>query len=127
MEKTYNNHLYEISIFEDNYKKIKEVYENPKTLLDDPNGEEIYWVNKFIKEAQIDIMTSGRIGKGILDAIMTLPEKLQEVIITQSVLQANNSNGYISLVENDINKKISEDKSVKLMLNTMVGVKKEND
>lgn len=125
-EKSLRNTKYEIGIMEANYSKIKAVHENPQALLDDETGEEIYWVNKFIKEAQIDIMTGGRIGKGVLDAIMSLPEHLQQVIITQSISQAANNNGFISAAENTVIEKIKEKKEVQLMLNTIVGAKVED-
>jgi len=125
LEKTIKNHEYEIKILEDNFKKIKANYENPQDLLDDETGEEIYWVNKFIKEAQIDIMTTGRIGKGVLDAIMMLPDKLQEIIIQQAINQSTNSNCYISMNEDTIIEKIKENKKTSLMLNTLVGEKRE--
>lgn len=127
-EKTLRNNIYEIEIMEENFLKIKARYANPQSLLDDETGEEIYWINKFIKEAQIDIMTSGRIGKGVLDAIMSLPENLQQVVINNAIMQAANNNGYISGTENDIISKIKENKEVKLMLNTVIGEKiKEKD
>jgi len=121
--KTIRNHEYELKVFEDNYNTLKQRIPNTKELLDDETGEEIYWVNKFIKEAQIDIMTGGRIGKGVLDAIMMLPEQLQEIIVKNAITQANNSNGYISSSENNIINQIKESKEVSLMLNTLVGQK----
>ena len=124
-KKTLRNNVYEIGIMEENYKKLKSVHDNPQALLDDETGEEIYWVNKFIKEAQIDIMTGGRIGKGVLDAIMALPENLQQVIITNAISQAANNNGYISSTENDVIAKIKDSKKVQLMLSTVVGEKIE--
>jgi hypothetical protein len=123
MEKTLSNYNYEIDIIEDNFKKIKNVYNDPQALLDDETGEEIYWVNKFIKEAQIDIMTGGRVGKGVLDAIMSLPENLQQVIITTAISQAASSNSFIALSEQAIIEKIKDNKNPKLMLNTIVGEK----
>jgi len=125
MKKTIKNHEYEIAIFEENYKKIKDNYESPKLLLQDETGEEIYWVNKFIKEAQIDIMTNGRIGKGVLDAILMLPERLQEIIVNNAVAQAANSNSYIGFNEAEIIESIKSSKKVSLMLNTLIGEKKD--
>ena len=125
-KKTLRNNEYEIALMEANYAKVKAVHEIPQALLDDETGEEIYWVNKFIKEAQIDIMTSGRIGKGVLDAIMTLPENLQQIIITQSIAQAANNNAVVSSIENEVIKDIKDKKQIKLMLNTIVGEKIED-
>ncbi len=126
LKKTITNHEYELKVLEDNFEKIKLRNPNPKEVLDDETGEEIYWVNKFIKEAQIDIMTGGRIGKGVLDAIMMLPEQLQEVIVQNAISQASNSNGFISSTENNVIEQIKEDKKVSLMLNTIVGQKVED-
>jgi len=123
LKKTIRNHEYELKILEDNFKKLKLLHDNPKELLDDETGEEIYWVNKFIKEAQIDIMTGGRIGKGVLDAIMMLPENLQNVIVQNAITQASNSNGFIGSTEAGIIDKIKESKEVSLMLNTIIGEK----
>ena len=122
--KTKSNHEYEISIMEENYKVLKErADETPDEILNDDTGEEIYWVNKFIKEAQVDIMTNGRIGKGVLDAIFMLPGHLQEVIINNSIQQAANSNGFISHNENSIIESIKGEQKVSLMLNTIIGEK----
>lgn len=126
LERTIRNHEYELKILEDNYVKLKSRNQDTKGILEDETGEEIYWVNKFIKEAQIDIMTGGRIGKGVLDAIMMLPEQLQEVIVQNAIIQASNSNGFISATENKIIEGIKEEKEVSLMLNTLVGQKIED-
>jgi len=119
LSKTLSNYMYEIKILEDNFAKIKEIGD-PETILNDEKGEEIYWVNKFVKEAQIDIMTSGRIGKGILDAILMLDEKLQKTIIDNAISQATLSNLYLSSVENEVISNIKEINKPSLMLNQLV-------
>jgi hypothetical protein len=126
LERTIRNHEYELKILEDNYVKLKSRNDDIQSILEDETGEEIYWVNKFIKEAQIDIMTTGRIGKGVLDAIMMLPEQLQTVIVQNAITQASNSNGFIGSIENKIIEDIKTEKEVSLMLNTLVGQKIEN-
>lgn len=126
LNKTRKNHEYEIEILEENFKKLKDrIKIDPKNLLEDETGEEIYWANKFIKEAQIDIMTTGRIGKGVLDAIFMLPSNLQEVIINNAITQATNNNGFIATKESDIINIIKEDKQVSLMLNSVLSKKEE--
>jgi len=105
LNKTLSNYMYEINILEANFEKIKKLG-NPIDIINDKNGEEIYWTNKFIKEAQIDIMTNGRIGKGILDAILMLDENTQMNIINSAIAQAMHSNLYLSATENKVIKNI---------------------
>lgn len=120
ISKTIFNTEYEINVLENQYKKLKEQYPDMKSVLTDPDGEEEYWINKFIKEAQVDIMTTGRVGKGVLDAIMSLPNEHQQFIINHAVSQATNSNVYISGVEDLILKEIRDEKKGKLMLDTLI-------
>ena len=120
IQKNISNMEYEIGVLENQYNILKERFGDTTKLLLDESGEEEYWINKFIKEAQVDIMTTGRIGKGVLDAIMTLPNDLQGLIIQNSVGQATNSNAYISAVEDMHLKQINESKQGKLMLDTLV-------
>ena len=120
ISKTIFNTEYEINVLENQFKKLKEQYPDMKSVLTDPDGEEEYWINKFIKEAQVDIMTTGRVGKGVLDAIMSLPNEHQQFIINHAVSQATNSNVYISGVEDLILKDIRDEKKGKLMLNTLI-------
>lgn len=120
ISKTIFNTEYEINVLENQYKKLKEQYPDMKSVLTDPDGEEEYWINKFIKEAQVDIMTTGRVGKGVLDAIMSLPNEHQQFIINHAVSQATNSNVYISGVEDLILKDIRDEKKGKLMLDTLI-------
>ena len=120
ISKTIFNTEYEINVLENQYKKLKEQYTDMKSVLTDPDGEEEYWINKFIKEAQVDIMTTGRVGKGVLDAIMSLPNEHQQFIINHAVSQATNSNVYISGVEDLILKEIRDEKKGKLMLDTLI-------
>ena len=65
-------------------------------------------------------MTTGRVGKGVLDAIMSLPNEHQQFIINHAVSQATNSNVYISGVEDLILKEIRDEKKGKLMLDTLI-------
>ena len=120
ISKTIFNTEYEINVLENQFKKLKEQYPDMKSVLTDPDGEEEYWINKFIKEAQVDIMTTGRVGKGVLDAIMSLPNEHQQFIINHAVSQATNSNVYISGVEDLILKEIRDEKKGKLMLDTLI-------
>ena len=120
ISKTIFNTEYEINVLENQFKKLKEQYPDMKSVLTDPDGEEEYWINKFIKEAQVDIMTTGRVGKGVLDAIMSLPNEHQQFIINHAVSQATNSNVYISGVEDLILKDIRDEKKGKLMLDTLI-------
>ena len=120
IQKNISNMEYEIGVLEKQYNVLKERFGDMTKSLHDESGEEEYWINKFIKEAQVDIMTTGRIGKGVLDAIMTLPNELQGLIIQNSVGQATNSNAYISAVEDMHLKQINESKQGKLMLDTLV-------
>ena len=120
ISKTIFNTEYEINVLENQYKKLKEQYPDMKSVLTDPDGEEEYWINKFIKEAQVDIMTTGRVGKGVLDAIMSLPNEHQQFIINHAVSQATNSNVYISGIEDLILKEIRDEKKGKLMLDTLI-------
>lgn len=120
LEKNKSNIDYEIEVLENQYNILKEKNENMLDVLNDESGEEEYWINKFIKEAQVDIMTTGRVGKGVLDAIMSLPTEIQNLIIQNAVGQATNSNTYISAVEDHYIQQIREDKQSKLMLDTLV-------
>jgi hypothetical protein len=120
LEKTILNNKYEIGVIEAQYVKLKEQYEDTKSLLASPDGEEEYWVNKFIKEAQVDIMTSGRVGKGVLDAMMSLPNDVQNLILTNAIGQAANSNVYISAVEDHYLSSIKEKQQGELMLDTVI-------
>src|SRR5574344_2092099 len=52
ISKTIFNTEYEINVLENQFKKLKEQYPDMKSILTDPDGEEEYWINKFIKEAQ---------------------------------------------------------------------------
>lgn len=116
LNRTIRNHEYELKVLEYNYIKLKDRNPDTQAILADETGEEIYWVNKFIKEAQTYIMTGGRIGKGVLDAIIMLPEQLQKVIVENAMTQVSNSNGFIGFTENRIIETIKEyNKSDSLM------------
>lgn len=122
IKKTFENYIYEISILENNMQKLKAELGDLNQVLNDDTGEEIYWVNKFIKEAQIDIMVSGRLGKGVLDAIMTLPEHLQQVIVHTAITQSTRANTYMTAVEYNVHDTLKEaDSDLKLSLATVVG------
>jgi hypothetical protein len=127
LEKSQLNNEYEIKTLEEQYRNIKAQYPDTQALLTDEAEEQIYWVNKFIKEAQVDIMTGGRIGKGVLDAIMTLPEELQNVVVQNAVAQAASSNGFISAVEDHHIDALKESKKVALQLSTVIGQKIDED
>jgi len=121
LKKTLSNYKYEINVFEANFDRLKE-QGDPKTILADEKGEELYWINKFIKEAQIDIMTGGRIGKGILDAILMLDDSTQKLIVDSAISQATASNLYLSASENAYIKQISQDNGLipALQLNELI-------
>jgi len=106
--KTINNTAFEIEVFEKDYETIFTDIDNLKSLLDDEMNEQDYWNNKFIKEAQIDIMTTGRIGKGVLDAIMVLSNENQSFIINNAVGQAALANNSIHSIEVSTLKQIKE-------------------
>jgi len=130
--KRYDRKLKEIEIFENKFKEISKNYDDLETFLMDQKNEEIYWINKFIKEAQIDIMTTGRIGKGLLDAILMLPEKTQLTIIHNAIDQAMKSNLYLEQVEQETIKKaeqelLSGNEVRKLLLNNVLGEKRVDD
>ena len=132
LNKTLKNLNYEIEIFENKFKEISKNYDDLETFLMDQKNEEIYWINKFIKEAQIDIMTTGRIGKGLLDAILMLPEKTQLTIIHNAIDQAMKSNLYLEQVEQETIKKaeqelLSGNEVRKLLLNNVLGEKRVDD
>lgn len=118
--KTFDNYIFELNILENNLMKMKAALGDLAPILNDKDGEEIYWVNKFVKEAQIDIMVSGRIGKGVLDAIMALPERLQEVIVQTAIGQATGSNAYMNAVEHKVHETMKGEK-ITLSLNNIVG------
>lgn len=120
IEKTIFNNKFEINVIEMQYKKLKDTNPDLEKLLFDQHGEEEYWINKFVKEAQIDIMTTGRIGKGVLDAIMSLPTNIQNFILNNAIGQAANSNIYISAVEDHYLSDIKEKQAGELMLDTIV-------
>lgn len=120
ISKTELNTVYEINVLEAQFQKLKSEFGDMSQVLNDPNGEEEYWINKFIKEAQVDIMTTGRVGKGVLDAIMSLPNEHQHFIIQNAVSQAANSNMYISGVEDHTINMVKDAQKVELMLDTIV-------
>lgn len=120
LEKNLQNITYEIEILENQYRIIKEKHQDTEELLFDESGEEEYWINKFIKEAQVDIMTTGRVGKGVLDAIMSLPIELQNVVIQNAVTHATNSNNYIGAIEQHCLESMNETNQASLMLDVLV-------
>lgn len=124
IQKTFENYTYEISVLEKNFKMLKDSLGDLTKVLEDDTGEEIYWVNKFIKEAQIDIMVTGRIGKGVLDAIMTLPEQLQQVIVHTAIQQSVGSNAYMNAVEHKVSEGLLDTKP-KLSLGNVIGARVE--
>jgi hypothetical protein len=122
LNKTFENYTFEINILENNVQRMKDTLGDLTQVLNDESGEEIYWVNKFVKEAQIDIMVSGRIGKGVLDAIMSLPERIQEVIVQTAISQSTSSNAYMHAVENKVNESLIDQK-IGLSLSNVLGPK----
>lgn len=126
LKKNVTNMEYEIGVLEKEFSVLKEKCGDMEQLLLDENGEEEYWINKFIKEAQVDIMTTGRIGKGVLDAIMSMPQEHQNLIVQNAVSHAASSNVYISQIEQASLKGLRED-STKLMLDTLVVKSDEED
>ena len=126
LRKNVMNMEYEINVLEKEYAVLKEKCGNMEELMLDGNGEEEYWINKFIKEAQVDIMTTGRIGKGVLDAIMSMPQEHQNLIVQNAVSHAVSSNLYIAAIEEHTVSGMKPE-SQKLMLDTLLIKSDEDD
>jgi len=64
-----------ISIVSDNFETTEEVV----SMLEDDieEKEEKYWVTRMAKQAAMDMVSSGRIGVGNMDAIAGMPEDKQ--------------------------------------------------
>lgn len=44
-----------------------------------------YWVNRLIKNGKMEILATGRLSKGILEAISNLPDKNQEMVLREAI------------------------------------------
>jgi len=75
------------------------------------NNEEYeseYWINKFVRDAQFDIMTTGRLQKGVLEAISVLPIELQEEIVNKAIMNSTISELYLKNVEEIVINKLNK-------------------
>lgn len=101
----------EIITLEEEYKILVQKFDVKELIEKQEEYEQQYWVDKLSLEGQFDIMTTGRLGKGLLDALIGLPQEIQTFIVQNSVSNAIKNNFNLKELENISHLKLNEQRT----------------
>jgi hypothetical protein len=93
-----------VKLVEDSYENIESVRDQLENNIE--GKEQIYWISRLGKQASMDLISTGRIGVGNMDAIANMSEKNQVKTLKSALEYTDRLSSGMKEIGDKINKKL---------------------